>query len=106
MGTSRRVLTRTLTNQRQPQLHTLSAGAVITGSTLRALRGGLFATGPTGRKVRLLGRRWLWPGECVGGSHAAARRRRRRENRGMMRINWPIAVLGILWWYMETSHFG
>lgn len=24
----------------------------------------------------------------------------------MKRINWPIAVLGILWWYMETSYFG
>lgn len=24
----------------------------------------------------------------------------------MTRINWPIAVLGILWWYMETSYFG
>jgi len=22
------------------------------------------------------------------------------------RVNWPIAVLGMLWWYMETSYFG
>lgn len=24
----------------------------------------------------------------------------------MSRINWPIAWLGILWWWMETSYFG
>lgn len=24
----------------------------------------------------------------------------------MKRINWPVAVLGMLWWYMETSYFG
>lgn len=24
----------------------------------------------------------------------------------MSRINWPIVVLGLLWWLMETSYFG
>jgi hypothetical protein len=22
------------------------------------------------------------------------------------RVNWPIAALGVLWWWMETSYFG
>ncbi|MCS4231380.1 hypothetical protein EDF77_1908 [Stenotrophomonas maltophilia] len=24
----------------------------------------------------------------------------------MSRANWPIAGLGVLWWWMETSYFG
>lgn len=24
----------------------------------------------------------------------------------MRRINWPIAVIGIVWWWMETRYFG
>lgn len=23
-----------------------------------------------------------------------------------MRVNWPIAALGVLWWWMETRYFG
>lgn len=24
----------------------------------------------------------------------------------MIRANWPIVALGVLWWWMETSYFG
>ncbi|MFY0183226.1 hypothetical protein PV767_03990 [Stenotrophomonas rhizophila] len=24
----------------------------------------------------------------------------------MTRLNWPVALLGVLWWYMETKYFG